>query len=75
MRERRAWFLIVLAVSSSGCVLNQGLAPADTFGQVTNTIDEEVPEDLQPAHIYEIDQQPVLYDKRTSLLAPVAISG
>ncbi|MCP4204330.1 MAG: hypothetical protein GY769_20645 [bacterium] len=39
--------------------------PVPKDGRVVNTIDEEVGWGIEPAHIYEIDGRPVMYQKRT----------
>lgn len=43
--------------------------PAPT-GRVTNTIGELTPGDVEPAHIYEIDGEPVMYQRRSFVLEP-----
>ena len=62
--------LLLMALISSGCTLNQGLAEQDPFGRITHTIGEDVPEGVQPAHVYEIDGEPVAWERRSHRLEP-----
>jgi len=61
---------MLMALISSGCTLNQGLAEHDPFGRIIHTIGEDVPAGTLRAHIFEIDGEPVTWERRNHLLAP-----
>jgi hypothetical protein len=63
-----------LELALAGCTingaLNPGLRPEHQFGSVVHSIEEIVPPELEPAHIYEIDGQSVRHERRTFTLTP-----
>ena len=71
---RRIPLLLLLSLypwlGACATALNQGLQPGDEHGTVVHTIDEDTPPDVEPAHVYEIDGEPVLHQRRSYALSP-----
>lgn len=69
MRVKRL-LLCVASLALGACSLNQGLRPGHEFGTVVHTIGEETGERIDAAHIYEIDGESVLHQRRHYTLSP-----
>ena len=55
---------LLVALPCLACSVVEIEVEPPPIGIVVATFGETMPEDVQPAHIYEIDERPVMYQRR-----------